>query len=194
LRQLSLAVLLLAGCADGSSSGDSPARPASPATYPDLASVPPRPVLSDTPAQRQEMQASLASARNAADRRAAEFLHEIGRGPAPPPLPAPAPVAAPSPPLPVIGGDGQVARAYLDSSLVEVRDRGKLRQFMRRLTREAPDPLGPKTLAQALGLAAGPTETAPQSDSQTQIPATPRAVDPLDRFGDFDDDAFNPFR
>lgn len=194
LRQLGLTVLLVAGCADGSSSGSSPARPASPATYPDLASVPPRPVLSATPAQRQEMQASLASARNAADRRAAEFLHEIGRGPAPPPLPAPAPAAAPPPPLPVVGGDGGVARAYLDSSLVEVRDRGKLRQFMRRLVREAPDPYGPRTLAQALGLVAGPTETTPQPDSQAQVPATPRAVDQLDRFGNFDDDAFNPFR
>ncbi|MGD9510444.1 MAG: hypothetical protein AB7I59_26130 [Geminicoccaceae bacterium] len=154
--------------------------------------MPPRPVLSDTPAQRQELQASLAAAGAASDRRTAEFLYEIGRGPEPPPPPPPPAPAAPGLPPPQVGGDGQVARAYLDSSLIEVRDRGKLRQFMRRLTREAPDPAGPRTLAQALGLAAGPVETLTQPETRT--PATPRAVDPLDRFGDFDDDAFNPFR
>ena len=63
---------------------------------------------------------------------------------------------------------------------------------MRRLAREAPDPTGPRTLTQALGLAPRPEETSPQPETPT--PATPRAVDPLDRFGDFDDDAFNPFR
>jgi hypothetical protein len=196
LLHVGVAVLLLAGCADGPSSGESPARPASPATYPDLASVPPRPVLSDTTAQRQQLQASLVSAREAADRRAAEFLYEIGRGPEPPPPPPPAPPAAPGLPPPEVGGDGRVARAYLDSSLIEVRDRGKLRQFMRRLAREAPDPSGPATLAQALGLVAGATEGSPPSDTsaQPQVPATPRAADPLDRFGNFDDDAFNPFR
>jgi hypothetical protein len=184
--------VLLTGCTDGASQGVSPARPLSPTTYPDLASVPPRPTLADTTAQRQELQASLAAARAASDRRAAEFLYQIGRGPEPPPPPPPPAPAAPGLPPPEVGGDGRVARAYLDSSLIEIRDRGKLRQFMRRLIREAPDPSGPRTLAQALGLAATPAE--PSSQPETQTPATPRAIDPLDRFGVFDDDAFNPFR
>ena len=42
------------------------------------------------------------------------------------------------------------------AALNDIRDRGKLRQFMRRLGREAPDPAGPQTLAQAVGLADPP--------------------------------------
>jgi hypothetical protein len=187
-----VALALLAACADGASQGQSPALPASPTTYPDLASVPPRPVLAETPAQRQDLQASLVAARRSADRRAAEFLYEIGRGPEPPPLPPPAAPAAPAPPPPQVGGDGRIARAYLDSSLIEIRDRAKLRQFMRRLAREAPDPSGPSTLGEALGLVAGTADE--DSSAETPVAATPRALDPLDRFGVFDDDAFNPFR
>ena len=84
-----------------------------------------------------------------------------------------------------------IARAYLDNSLTELRDRGKLRQFMRRLAREAPDPAGPRTVVQALGLVA-----MPEADTSAPMaqPAAPPASNPLDRFGDFDDDAFNPYR
>ncbi len=84
-----------------------------------------------------------------------------------------------------------IARAYLDNSLTELRDRGKLRQFMRRLAREAPDPAGPRTVVQALGLVATPEA---DTSAPTAQPAAPPASNPLDRFGDFDDDAFNPYR
>jgi hypothetical protein len=101
---------------------------------------------------------------------------------------AAAPVAAPAAVRPA--GDGAIARAYLDSSLNDVRDRGKLRQFMRRIGREAPDPAGPRTVAEALGLStsAAPGESAPQAAP------TGQQADPLERFGDFSDDAFNPFK
>ena len=85
-----------------------------------------------------------------------------------------------------------IARAYLDSSLTELRDRGKLRQFMRRLAREAPDPAGPRTVVQALGLVATP-EAGTSARPRLSRPQ-PQAPNPLDRFGDFDDDAFNPYR
>ena len=45
----------------------------------------------------------------------------------------------------------------------DVRDRGKLRQFMLRLGREAPDPFGPRSLAEALGLQS-PPEPPPAPD------------------------------
>jgi hypothetical protein len=191
LIMLGACLLLVAGCGGGSSSGETPARPASPTTYPDLASVPARPVLTDTQQQRTELQHQLATAGQAADRRAAELAYETGRGPEPPPLPAPPPAAAPGLPRPSTEGAGVIARAYLDSSLTELRDRGKLRQFMRRLAREAPDPAGPRTVVQALGLVATPEAGAPAAVAQ---PAEPRAPNPLDRFGNFDDDAFNPYR
>ena len=41
-------------------------------------------------------------------------------------------------------------------------------------------------MAASLSIAAAP--------AFAQQPATPRAVDPLERFGDFNDNAFNPFR
>ena len=191
-----LALLALGGCGGGTPAGDAPAQPMSPAIYPDLASVPPRPQLEDTPEQRRQLQANLSSAGHAADRRAAEILYQTGQGPQPPPLPPPGPAAAPPPAPPIVGGDGRIARSYLDSGLTEVRDRGKLRQFMRRLTREAPDPAGPKTVVEALGLVATPPAdaTAAEPPPPAQQPATPRAVDPLERFGDFNDSAFNPFR
>lgn len=191
-----LALLALGGCGGGTPSGEAPAQPLSPTTYPDLASVPPRPELQDTTEQRRQLQANLASAGHAADRRAAEIRYETGRGPQPPPLQPAGPAAAPPPAAPIVGGDGRIARSYLDSSLTEVRDRGKLRQFMRRMTREAPDPFGPNTVVEALGLVATPPADATAAEAQPQVPqpATPQAVDPRERFGDFSDDAFNPFR
>ncbi len=153
---LSCAVALLAAGCSPASNGP---QPASPTTYPDLASVPPRPVLG-TLADRQAIQHQLVAARRDADFRAAELAYETGRAAEPPPRPSPAAApptaAAPGPPRP--GGGGAVARAYLDSSLNDIRDRGKLRQFMRRLGREAPDPFGPQTLAQAVGLTPTPPE------------------------------------
>ena len=169
-------ILLVAACDPAST----PPKPASPTTYPDLASVPPRPVLADTLEQRREIQHELAAARNNAERRAAEVAYATGRAAEPPP-PLPAPSAAPpagaAPPQPP-GGDGAVARAYLDSALNDIRDRGKLRQFMRRMGREAPDPAGPQTLAQAVGLADPPPSAKPRRPGQPE-PAPPES------FGDY---------
>jgi hypothetical protein len=169
------AALLIGGCG---TSSDAP-RPASPTTYPDLASVPPRPQLTDTLADRAAIQAQLVKARQNAEFRAAELAYATGRAAAPPTPPAPpGPPPPRAPRRPAVAGDGAVARAYLDSSLSDVRDRGKLRQFMRRLDREAPDPFGPQTLAQAVGLAAEPGAA-----SEPQ-PGT------AEDFGDFLRDAF----
>ena len=166
------AVLVAAGC----SGTDGQPQPLSPTTYPDLASVPPRPVMPDTLAQRRAIQAQLVAARANAEFRAAELAYATGRAAEPPRRPEPQPAgpagAAPAPPR--TGGDGAVARAYLDSSLNDVRDRGKLRQFMRRLGREAPDPFGPQTLAQALGLTAAP----PPPPDPAALPARAPTADP----------------
>ena len=83
-------ILSVAACDPAST----PPKPASPTTYPDLASVPPRPVLADTLEQRREIQHELAAARNNAERRAAEVAYATGRAAEPPP-PLPAPSAAP---------------------------------------------------------------------------------------------------
>ena len=153
-------VLLLGACESAGTGGQSPARPASPTTYPDLASVPSRPVFRDTLAQRGELGRQLAADREAALRRAAELDYAAGRGAAPPPAStaAPAPAAPASPPAGPPAGDSSVARAYVANSFNDVRDRGKLRQFMLRLGREAPDPFGPSSLAQALGLESPPEQ------------------------------------
>jgi hypothetical protein len=168
-------VALAAGC-NPTATGP---QPLSPTTYPDLATVPPRPVLTDTLADRQAIQRQLVGARSNAEFRAAELAYATGRTTEPPQRPTPpaaAPVAA-APKLPRPGGDGAVARAYLDSSLNDIRDRGKLRQFMRRLGREAPDPFGPQTLAQAVGLAPEPNPSDPAA-----VEAQPGTIE---HFGDF---------
>jgi hypothetical protein len=167
-----LALLLLLGaCERAAAPGQSPSRPASPAAYPDLADVPPRPKLSETLEQRSEMGNQLAADRENASRRAAELAYAAGRAAAPPPAPAGGPAggaAAPAPPAGPPAGDASVARSYLDSSFNDVRDRGKLRQFMLRLGREAPDPAGPRSLAQALGL-----ETPPDAPPAPEPAAAP---------------------
>jgi hypothetical protein len=160
---------LLGACEPAAAPGQSPARPASPASYPDLADIPPRPKLSETLEQRREMGNQLAAERENAIRRAAEFAYAAGRAAAPPPAPPVGPAAgAAAPPAGPPAGDASVARAYLDSSFNDVRDRGKLRQFMLRLGREAPDPAGPRSLAQALGL-----ETPPDAPPAPEPAAAP---------------------
>ena len=149
-------LLLLGACEPTTAPGKSPARPASPTTYPDLASVPARPIFSDTLEERSALGNQLAADRENAIRRAAELDYAAGRGPAPPPAPAVGSAASPAaPPAGPPAGDASVAQAYVASSFNDVRDRGKLRQFMLRLGREAPDPAGPSSLAQALGLEFG---------------------------------------
>jgi hypothetical protein len=65
----------------------------------------------------------------------------------------------------------------MENSLKDIRDRGKLRQFMRRLEREAPDPIGAQTLAQAVGLAPIPNAAKPAGSGPQ--PGT------LEYFGDY---------
>ena len=176
------AVLIAAGC---STTGSQP-QPLSPTTYPDLASVPPRPVLPDTLAQRHAIQAQLVAARANAEFRAAELAYATGRAAEPPrrPEPPPAGPAVAGPARPRTGGDGTVARAYLDSSLNDIRDRGKLRQFMRRLGREAPDPFGPQTLAQALGIAAVPPPPPDPASRPARAPSANPEPGTPEFFGD----------
>lgn len=152
-----LAAGLLAGvltaCEPAPPPGQSPARPLPPGPYPDLASVPPRPQLSYTVEQRQQIANQLVADRENARYAAARLAYATGAATEPPPPPPPPPAPAPAPPpVPPAAGDAGIAASYLESNLADVRDTGKLRQFMRRLDREAPDPAGPATLAEALGL------------------------------------------
>lgn len=154
-RAIIVAMLLglLTACEPSPPPGQSPARPVPPGPYPDLASVPPRPQLSYTVAQRQEIASQLVADRAHAQYAAAQLAYATGAAAAPPAPPEPAPAATPAPPPPAAAeGDAGIANAYLATNLSDVRDTGKLRQFMRRLDREAPDPWGPRTLAEAIGL------------------------------------------
>jgi hypothetical protein len=169
-RSLALAALL-AGCG----SGASPPAPASPADYPDLASVPARPNLSYTVEQRQAIGDALVADRANARYRQAELAYATGRSstppPAPPAPPPPEPAAGPDPPAAPPPGAGPIARGYVDAVLNAAADEGKLRHFMRRLERPIPDPYGPRTVTQAVGLA-------PRPDAAAQ-------EDALDGFGSF---------
>jgi hypothetical protein len=155
-----LALLLaLAGCQSNGAPGGggaSPPTPASPASYPDLASVPPRPQLGYTIEQRKEVADALIADRANARHRQAELAYATGRSATPPPprpTPQPteeAPAAAAAPPP---AGDAEIARAYVDANLNAASDEGKLRQFMRRLDRKIPDPYGPRSVTELVGLA-----------------------------------------
>ena len=151
------ALMLLAGCQGDPAPGISPATPATPATYPDLASVPPRPNLSYTIEQRNEIARGLVADRANARHRQAELAYATGRSdtppPPPPPPPPPAPSAAPAAPEPPVPGAADIARDYVDANLNAASDDGELRDFMRRMERKIPDPYGPRTVTQAIGLA-----------------------------------------
>ena len=170
-----LALLLLLGaCEPAAAPGQSPARPASPASYPDLAERPAAAQLSDTLEQRSEIGNQLAADRENAIRRAAELAYAAGRGRSPAArrrrVGAAAGAAAP-PRWPT----SRATRAWREPTWTAAstmsRDRGKLRQFMLRLGREAPDPAGPRSLAQALGL-----ETPPDAPPAPVRRQSPRAA------------------
>lgn len=152
---------LLAGCSGG---GTSPAMPAPPAAYPDLARVPAKPRLGYTVEQRREIASGLVADRANARYREAELDFATGRAtapPAPPPAaeaPTPQPAAPPAPPP---AGDRSLARAYVASSLDAASDEGELSDFMKRIDRKVPDPYGPATVGQLVGLAPAP---APQPE------------------------------
>lgn len=165
---------LLTGCESSPPAGQSPPRPVPPGPYPDLASVPPRPQLGYTVEQRRAIGDQLVADREHARYAAAQLAYATGATTEPPQPPAPPPAAPPAPPPPAPPeGDASIAAAYLDTNLSDVRDTGKLRQFMRRLDREAPDPVGPATVAELLGFggpgdppaAARPTPEQPQDDA-----------------------------
>ncbi|MEK0083372.1 hypothetical protein [Benzoatithermus flavus] len=181
-----LLLLATAACERSGRPGASPAVPASPSDYPDLASVPPRPHLSYTVEQRRAIADALVADRENARHRAAELAYATGQSKTPPPAaPAPAaaetagapqkaaqPAAAGQPP-----GDAAIARAYVEENLNAAADDGRLRKFMRRLGRKIPDPYGPASITEALGLSgpAQPAEgAAPASGGQP--PAAPPAA------------------
>ena len=159
-------------------------RPAgSPTTYPDLASVPPRPGSGRHAgaAPGDPAASSLPIAPERRLRRAAELAYATGRGRSRRRRRPGAVGRSRRPPRRRRGrrpATARVARAYLDSSLNDIRDRGKLRQFMRRLGREAPDPAGPQTLAQAVGLAPVPASAKPRRRWASRARAAPN-------FGDY---------
>lgn len=161
-RAAALLLLLgLAACSGAARPDASPAVPASPTSYPDLASVPPRPRLSYTVEQRRKIADQLVADRENARHRAAELAYATGQSAEPPPprppaeagaaeaAAAPAPAPAPAEPP----GDAPIARAYVQENLSAAADTGRLRRFMRRLERKIPDPYGPRSIAEAVGLA-----------------------------------------
>lgn len=163
-----LLLLATAACERPGRPGASPAVPASPSDYPDLASVPPRPRLSYTVEQRREIADALVADRENARHRAAELAYATGRsGTLPTPAPAPAapetagaPQKAAQPATPgQPPGDAAIARAYVEENLNAAADDGRLRKFMRRLGRKIPDPYGPASITEALGLT-GPAQPA----------------------------------
>ena len=83
-----LLITLLAGCQQASGPNGSPPRPVPPGDYPDLASVPPRPKLSYTVAQRQAIANQLVADRANARYRAAELAYATGAATEPPVPPA----------------------------------------------------------------------------------------------------------
>lgn len=181
-----LLVALLASCqSTAPAPGDSPPRPVPPGDYPDLASVPPRPQLSYTVEQRRAIGNQLVADRANARYRAAELAYATGAT-SEPPVPAVADVAqpagaVPAPVAPV--GDPGIARAYVRSDLTIAADRGKLRQLMRRLEQPAPDPVGPASLVEAVGLIAPSAVPAPADGAEVPTAAAPSNA--LDRFGDY---------
>lgn len=166
------AVLLLAALAAcaGPESGTSPASPATPAAYPDLARVPARPRLGYTVEQRRELSSGLVADRANARYREAALAYATGRtdtAPTAPPSVAatPAPAAAPAP-APATPGAATVAASYVDSSLDAASDDGDLNDFMKRIDRNIPDPYGPATVTQLVGIAPQPPlEPAPTADA-----------------------------
>ena len=175
--------LLLSGCqpASGPEPGVSPAQPASPAAYPDLASVPPRPRLTYTVEQRREIADELVADREHASYRRAELDYATGRSrtppaPLPPAPPAPAPAAAPEVGPPP--GDAAIARQYVETSLNEASDDRDLGDFMKRIDRKIPDPAGPATVVEAVE-AVMPGGSAPAAEAQPPASAT----EPIARVG-----------
>jgi Meckel syndrome type 1 protein len=147
--------LLLAGCqrASGPEPGVSPAVPASPTAYPDLASVPPRPRLTYSVEQRRAIADALVADREHARYRRAELDYATGSSatpPVPPPPAPPPPAAAPPTAAGPPPGAAAIARQYVEASLNEASDDRDLRDFMKRLDRKIPDPAGPATVVKAV--------------------------------------------
>jgi hypothetical protein len=179
LASLGFAVLLLVGCQPSGPPGTSPAIPASPTAYPDLASVPSRPQLGYTIEQRREIAAGLVADRANARYREAGLAYATGRTDSPPPEPPaaqPEPVAAPAPETAPPAGDGTAARRYVEEALDSTADDDDLDDFVQKIERRIPDPYGPATLTQALGLA---------PRAPTEPTANPADEGSLDGFGGF---------
>jgi hypothetical protein len=200
-----LALLLLGGCQEPAGSGTSPAVPAAPGDYPDLASVPPRPQLSYTIEQRREIADQLVADRENARHREAELAYATGRSDTPPPPPPAAAPPAPEAPQPAPAapaaaapvepaGDAAIARAYVDENLNASNTNRRLHRFMRRLERKAPDPYGPASIAEAVGLAGSAEPAAGEAAPPAEAPpAAPPATSggaeaqpgALQRFGSY---------
>jgi hypothetical protein len=185
-RMLPMALVLLgllSGCqpAAAPEPGVSPALPASPTAYPDLASVPPRPRLTYTVEQRREIADELVADRENARYRSEELAYATGRRDTPPaPLPPPAPPAPAAAPPPAAGpppGDGEIARQYVEASLNEASDDRDLGDFMKRLDRKVPDPAGPGTLVEAVKavVPGGPAQGRAQPSAEATPAPTPAA-------------------
>jgi hypothetical protein len=154
--------------------------------YPNLATVPPHPVLDNTIEQRADLGKALASELAWAQYRATVTREDVGleqgtRPQTPPPaLPEPQPVAGgvpvvppPGPPGRLIPGGGEIAELSVEQQVLTERNNGRLESFLRILERQqALD----RRIEEA-GL--GQLPDAPEDPSGAALPA-PLATVPVD--------------
>lgn len=179
---IALASLALAGC----SVDQEPDVAAAP--FPDLHSVPPRPTVDFTMAQRQEIARALASDRAIAMHDKAAVRAELGLG-QPPPGPRPARIAQPEPPpggvpgvpppqppAPLPPGGGIVAELVVRQQVLVERNNGRLESFTRILERQIE--LDRRLEEAGLGRLRDPYEGgpgAPSSEPIERVRFTPRS-------------------
>ncbi len=98
------------------------------------------------------------------DRRSATTAPDERASTAPASPAAPAPAAQPAAPSPA--GDAGLAKAYVRSTLDSASDDGDLNDLMKRIERRIPDPYGPRTVTQLVGLAPRPAPPAPAAGGE----------------------------
>jgi hypothetical protein len=119
------------------------------APYPDLYSVPPPPILSDSLPQRKQLGDALGSDLAMARYQAALVRDELGLAGAPPaaqpptlieePEPVPGGVPAvppPGPPPPLVAGGGEIAELAVRQQVLTERNNGRLDSFLRIMERQ----------------------------------------------------------
>jgi outer membrane protein OmpA-like peptidoglycan-associated protein len=184
---LSLGACLLLGLVACGGSGAEPDAATEAAPYPELSTVPPRPRLTYSLAQRRQIAEALVSDRESARYDRAVTRYELGLDELPPPAVRPRRVEEPEPPpggvptlpdatapRPLVPGGGALAEALVTQQMLADRDNGELRNFLRVLERQ-------RRLDQQLraaGLSRSPEPT--PGDLPGVAPPTPTPEPPAD--------------